>query len=142
VAAGGITLAVLNTTDRGGQSAPAPAPEHSPSSTSTPPPPPPTPAAPTTITLRFSITPANADVFVDDKRADADSLVVTRDEGKHHIKISAVGYQPHEEDIRFDETQRLTIELEKIATKTGGKQPVKQPPPKKHPDKIESESPY
>ena len=64
-----------------------------------------------------------------------------KDDAKHHIHIEAAGYVAHDEDIRFDETQRLTIELEHVAAK-----PVKghpqQPPTKKHPDKIESESPY
>jgi len=147
VAAAGITFAVLNSGGGGEQKLPS---TSTSTSTSTPTPPPiptpPTPAptpAPTTITLRFAITPASAEIYVDDKRADADQVVVTKDDQKHHIKISAPGYQPHEDDIRFDETQRLTVELEKVvATKPGGKQPAHPPPPKKHPDKIESESPY
>ncbi|MEO8548423.1 MAG: serine/threonine-protein kinase [Kofleriaceae bacterium] len=146
VAAAGITLAVLNTSDHPASPSPSPSPTPPPS----PPPPPPvavapTPppvAAPTTITLRFAVTPPTAEVYVDDKRADADQLVVTKDDQRHHIKITAPGYQPHEDDVRFDETQRLTVELEKVATKAGGKQPAHPPPPKKHPDKIESESPY
>ena len=108
------------------------------------PPPPaltPPPAVPATITLRFAITPPDAQVEIDGKHADADQVTVQKDDAKHHIHIVAAGYQPHDEDIRFDETQRLTIELEKVAAK-----PVKghpqQTPPKKHPDKIESESPY
>jgi serine/threonine protein kinase len=97
-------------------------------------------AVPSTITLRFAITPPEAQVEIDGKHADADQVTVQKDDAKHHIHIVAAGYLPHDEDVRFDETQRLTIELEHVAAK-----PVKghpQPPPKKHPDKIESESPY
>ena len=107
----------------------------------TPPPAVAAPAVPATITVRFAITPPTADVEIDGKHADADQITVQKDDARHHIHITAAGYVPHDEDIRFDETQRLTIELEHVAAK-----PVKGHPPvtttKKHPDKIESESPY
>ena len=101
----------------------------------------PPPAVPATITLRFAITPANADIEIDGKKADADQVTVQKDEAKHHLHIAAVGYGPHDEDIRFDETQRLSIELEKTAAKPIKSHP-QSPTTKRHPDKIESESPY
>jgi eukaryotic-like serine/threonine-protein kinase len=143
--AGGVTATVIATRSDEVPAAPAPS---TPTAPIAPPvaqnPPPaavtPPPAVPATITLRFAITPPDAEVEIDGKHADADQVTVQKDEAKHHIHIVAAGYVPHDEDIRFDETQRLTIELEHVAAK-----PVKghpQPPPKKHPDKIESESPY
>ncbi|MEP6863939.1 MAG: serine/threonine-protein kinase [Deltaproteobacteria bacterium] len=98
-------------------------------------------AVPTTITLRFAITPPEAQVEIDGKHADADQVTVQKDDAKHHIHIVAAGYLPHDEDVRFDETQRLTIELEHVAAKPP-KPDRGHPQPKKHPDKIESESPY
>jgi serine/threonine-protein kinase len=143
--AGGVTATVIAT--RSDELPATPATATTPVAPPVAPNPPPavTPpvAVPATITLRFAITPPEAQVEVDGKHADADQVTVQKDDAKHHIHIAAAGYLPHDEDIRFDETQRLTIELEHVAAK-----PAKpdrghpQPPPKKHPDKIESESPY
>ena len=145
---GGVTAIVVATKSDDLPAAPAPAPAPptpAPPVAQTPPSPPPpvAPAVPTTITLKFAITPANADVEIDGKRADGD-VTVQKDDAKHHLHIVAAGYNAHDEDIKFDETQRLTIELEKIAPKPGKGHPQQQQQQqtKKHPDKIESESPY
>ena len=136
----------------------SPAPTASPPAPTTPPPgppspdpppviavtPPPPPVVPATITLRFAITPPTAEVEIDGQRAAADQVVVPKDGKTHKIHIAAAGYTAHDEDVRFDETQRLTIELQKADTHTRTRpgRPTTHRTTKKHPDKIESESPY
>ena len=137
---GGAAAIVVATESDDLPAAPAPPPAP-PVAQTTPPPAPPPPAAPATITLKFAITPADAEVEIDGKKSDGD-ITVQKDDAKHHLHIAAAGYTPHDEDIRFDETQRLTIELEKVAAKPVKGHPQPQQQTKKHPDKIESESPY
>lgn len=140
---GGVTAGVVLTRSGGLPAAtppsPAPPTPAPPVAQAPPPAPQPAPAAPATITLKFAVTPATAAIEIDGKRAEGD-VTVQKDDAKHHLHIAAAGYVAHDEDIRFDETQRLTIELEKVAPKPGKGHP--QRPIKKHPEKIESESPY
>ena len=98
------------------------------------------PAEPATITLRFTIEPASAEVEIDGKRANADQVVLPKDGLTHKVHITAAGYVPHDEMVRFDENQRLTTELQKVGTKPT--KPQIHPTTKNRPDKIESQSPY
>jgi serine/threonine-protein kinase len=114
--------------------------------TMTPAPPPPKPvepAAPAQITLKFEVTPASAVVEVDGKKVDGD-LTVDKDTTTHKLHVSAAGYGAHDEEIHFDMTQRLTVDLAKQATvaPVGAKQPKAPATTKKQPDKIENQSPY
>jgi hypothetical protein len=95
---------------------------------------------PATITLRFAIEPASAEVEIDGVRANADQVVEPKDGEMHKVHITAAGYLPHDENVRFDETQRLTIELQKAGAKPT--KPQIHPTTKNRPDKIESQSPY
>jgi eukaryotic-like serine/threonine-protein kinase len=101
------------------------------------------PAAPTQVTLKFAVTPANAVIEVDGKKVDGD-LTVDKDTTMHKLHVSAAGYGAHDEDIHFDMTQRLTVDLAKQATvaPVGAKQPKAPATTKKPPDKIENQSPY
>jgi hypothetical protein len=62
----------------------------------------------------------------------------------HKLHVSAAGYGAHDEDIHFDMTQRLTVDLAKqaAAAPVGTKQPKAPATTKKQPDKIENQSPY
>jgi len=98
------------------------------------------PVEPATITLRFAIEPASAEVEIDGVRANADQVVEPKDGLTHKVHITAAGFVPHDEMVRFDETQRLTIELQKAGAKPT--KPQIHPTTKNRPDKIESQSPY
>jgi hypothetical protein len=144
VIGGGIAAIAIGASG-GGSSEPVAAapPVEKPAPAPTPPPVvAPTPAPAAKVTLRFAITPADAEVDVDGKRAAADQIVVDKDDQRHHVHIAAAGFEAHDEDIKFDESQRLTIEL--VKEKKAGATPTKTPPHTrdKKPDKIESKSPY
>jgi serine/threonine protein kinase len=129
---------------------PAPAPVATPVATPTPTlpvaPPPPAVApsvTPLPITLHFAIDPASATITLDGKPVTTTDLTVPHDDVKHHLQIAAPGYVSHDEDLRFDESQRLAIELVRAPHDTP---PPKQQPQHAHPTgkqpTIESESPY
>lgn len=99
------------------------------------------PAKPATIRLRFSVVPTFARVYLDGRRVASDELEVTQDQASHTVRITAPGYAPYEATVKFDETQKLAIELSRIskatrATKSSGASD------KRGTDKIESQSPY
>ncbi|HEY0251205.1 MAG TPA: serine/threonine-protein kinase [Kofleriaceae bacterium] len=96
----------------------------------------PPPAAPTMISLKLSITPKTAVATVDDKPVDGE-LSVARDDMTHKLHVTAPGYQAHDEDLKFDESQKLVITLERNQSPTKPSKPTKN-----HGGKIESESPY
>jgi hypothetical protein len=90
--------------------------------------------APETIVLKFDVEPAGATISVDGKPMPGDTLTVPRDGATHRIKIAAPGYAAREDTIKFDENQRLVVQLRHV---TG-----KPTPAKPNNDRIESESPY
>jgi hypothetical protein len=94
-----------------------------------PAPPPPPPAAAPTISLRFAIEPAGAAVELDGVFVTARQIKVHKDEASHRLRISAPGFLPHERQVRFDVTQKLTVQLRRVAPR-----PVRS--------RIESHSPY
>lgn len=147
VVGGGVAVAVIAssspTIEPVVATGPAPAPV---TMTPTPPPPPAKPVEPpvvTQVTLKFAVTPANAVIEVDGRKVDGD-LTVDKDTTPHKLHVSAAGYRTHDEDIHYDMTQRLTIDLAKqtAAAPVEPKQSKATPPTKKPPDKIENQSPY
>jgi hypothetical protein len=90
----------------------------------------------TTVTLRFAVEPAGAAITVDGVRVQGAELAVPRDEAAHTLRITAPGHIAHDEPIRFDESQRLVVQLKRA----GG--PPRGGDRKKPPDRIDSESPY
>jgi serine/threonine protein kinase len=105
------------------------------------PPPAVTPPAPAKITLRFAVEPKDAVIAVDGNAVTSGELVVAADSTEHALTVSAPGYKEHTETLKFDESQRLIIKLERATrTTTPPKRPVKQPPTKR--ERIEIESPY
>ncbi|HEX4453868.1 MAG TPA: serine/threonine-protein kinase [Kofleriaceae bacterium] len=108
--------------------------------------PPPTPAPTVTqlnITLTLELQPKDAIVTLDGKPVATTALSVAKDSATHHLKISAPGYVDHDEDLKFDESQKLAIELVADPKVTKPAQPA-QPTGKTKPKQptIESESPY
>jgi serine/threonine-protein kinase len=144
VIGGGIAAVAIGAGGGGkDEVATAPAPALAPAPVAKPAAPTPAPApTPAKVTIKLSITPPEAEVEIDGKRAPADELVVDKDDTKHHVHITADGFVAHDEDIKFDESQRLTIELAKQvkAVPTVTKTPTHTQT--KKPDKIESKSPY
>ncbi len=153
---GGISLAIAAT--RGGDEGPqaagqAAAPETegnpariaaaSPSPSPEPPPAPtvvtPPPAAPApTVTLEFSIEPAAAAVELDGVFVTARRIKVHRDDAAHQVRITAPGFAAHEGELRFDESQKLTVRLRRAAPQQAAR-PASRPA---RPARIESRSPY
>jgi serine/threonine-protein kinase len=112
---------------------PAPPPVVTPPPAATPPP------APATITVKFSVEPKHATISVDGKPVNNGELVADKDEADHALAVSAPGFKSHEEPLRFDESQKLVIRLEKATKATPIRKPPKQEPKR---ERIESESPY
>jgi hypothetical protein len=106
---------------------PPPPPPEAPPPEAPPPAPPPPEAAPT-ITLRFAIEPPGAAVELDGVFVTARQIKVHRDEAPHRLRITAPGFFPHERQVRFDVTQKLTVQLRRA--------------PRPDRSRIESNSPY
>ncbi len=107
----------------------------------------PKPALPKKITLKFTLDPADANVFIDDVAQPHGEITVPADDQKHTLKITAPNFTPHEEEIVFDESQRFSINLEKIVAKTTPAKPTKPTKPTKpgkpgKTDRIDTTSPY
>jgi eukaryotic-like serine/threonine-protein kinase len=98
------------------------------------------PAAPAKVTVKFSVEPKTAAITVDGEPVKNGELVVDKDDAEHELAVTAPGFKAHEEPLRFDESQKLVIHLEKTA-KPASSTPKPPKPPVKH-ERIESESPY
>ena len=119
VVAAGVAAIVLGTA--GAPIAPPPRPVAPPPAVVVAPPPAPPPPAPapppppSTITLKFTVDAANATIPVDGRKLDAPELTVGKDDAAHSLHITAPGRAPHDETLHFDESQRLSIELPRVA---------------------------
>ncbi len=102
------------------------------------------PAEPKKITLKFSIEPAGAQVFIDGEAQPEGEIAVPADGKEHELKITAKNYTPHVETITFDESQRFTLSLEKIAAPAKPTKPTKPTKPGRpsKPERIDTTSPY
>jgi hypothetical protein len=98
-----------------------------------------TAAQPTTVTLRFAVEPAGAAITVDGARVTGTELAVPRDDAVHTLRITAPGHTAHDEAIRFDESQRLVVQLKRS---TGPTRNTERRKPRSDTDRIDSESPY
>lgn len=74
---------------------------------------------------------------IDGKRVTGGALEVARDDAPHELAITAKGYQPYAEQLRFTETQKLVIKLDKI-----GKQKPRRQPKSGRTERIDTQSPY
>jgi eukaryotic-like serine/threonine-protein kinase len=98
---------------------------------------PPAPSEPATITLRFEVDPAGAAITLDGTHVAGHELAVAKDSATHALRITAPGRIAHDETVRFDESQRLVVQLKRTAD------PVRDKPHKEHPnERIDSQSPY
>jgi hypothetical protein len=143
---GGIAAAVVATQSPAVEPTPVATTPEPPKPIPTPPPEPPKPVVappvvPAKITLSFAITPATALIEVDGKRIDKE-LTVDKDTATHKLHITAKGFTAHDEDIHFDETERLRIDLDKVVPTTTTTKLPKEPNSHKPPDKIDTQSPY
>ncbi|HEU4731146.1 MAG TPA: serine/threonine-protein kinase [Kofleriaceae bacterium] len=108
----------------------APAPEAQPAGAAEP--------GPATVTVRFSVDPASAAIAVDGVRIKDTELVVPRDSAPHVLRITAPGHVAHDETIRFDENQRVVVQLRRAG---GPARPADRHKPRPD-ERIDSESPY
>jgi len=95
----------------------------------------------TTVTLRFAVEPAGAVILLDGTQIKATELVVPKDGASHTLRITAPGHVAHDETIRFDESQRLVVQLKRVV------RPVRGTGSDRHKqgsdtERIDSESPY
>jgi hypothetical protein len=104
---------------------------------------PPSPA-PAEITLRFAVDPPAAAIELDGAPVADRQVAVPKDGALHRLRITAPGYAPHEEDVRFDENQKLTVVLKRAATRPPVRPPrgTTRPERPERPERIESKSPY
>ena len=94
-------------------------------------------AAAATVTLRFAVEPAGAAILVDGARIQGSELVVPRDDRTHTLRITAPGRLAHDETVRFDESQRLVVQLRRAGGRGNDGKPHAGSA-----DRIDSESPY
>jgi eukaryotic-like serine/threonine-protein kinase len=105
------------------------------------------PAASATIRLRFEVEPDGAEISVDGKPVAGAELEVPRDEAAHSLRVAAAGFVAEEEQIRFDESQRLVVRLKPEPKEPGTRRPRPERPPEtprrpQRPERIDSDSPY
>ena len=101
------------------------------------------PAVPATVTLQFSVEPASAAIVLDGTQIKAAELVIPKDNALHNLRISAPGYVGHDQTIRFDQSQRLLIHLQRAATRPVRNNERRKPgTDPERPERIDSESPY
>ena len=108
----------------------------------TPPPeeikvPPPPPVA-TAVTLRFAVEPAGATISIDGAAVKGGRITVPKDDAPHRLRISAPGFAMHEEELRFDESQKLTVQLRRAGRPVGSQRARVE----RKVERIESKSPY
>jgi len=107
-----------------------------------PPPQAPPAVTPETITLRFNVEPATAIIQIDGKAVTAEHTV-PKDGAEHALTITAPGFDDYAETIKFDETQRIKVALEKQkANRPTRPTRPKGPKGNNRNDRIDSESPY
>ncbi|MEO7729879.1 MAG: hypothetical protein ABIY55_02820, partial [Kofleriaceae bacterium] len=95
------------------------------------------PGEPATITLRFEVDPAGAAITLDGTAVRGHELAVPKDAADHTLRITAPGRVAHDETVRFDESQRLVVQLKRSAEPVRGK-----PRKDRGNDRIDSQSPY
>ncbi|MFN0252219.1 MAG: protein kinase domain-containing protein [Kofleriaceae bacterium] len=110
------------------------------------------PDEPKNITLKFTLDPPDAQIFLDDLAQPPGEITVPADGQKHQLKIVAKNYVTHEETITFDENQRFSLSLDKVeATAAKPTKPSKPPKPTKptkptgkggKTERIDTTSPY
>jgi serine/threonine-protein kinase len=117
---------------------PPPKQETAPAQEVKPPPPPATTTA--VVTLRFQVEPANAAISIDGKPVKDGKITAPKDDAPHKLRITALGYAAHEETIRFDETQKMIVQLSRAGRTTN---PQQQRARVQHKvERIDSKSPY
>ena len=88
-----------------------------------------------TIGLRFAIEPAGAAVELDGVFVTARQITVRKDSVPHLLRISAPGFAMQERDVRFDDSQKLVIQLRRMSPGAPARRAPVRP-------KIDSQSPY
>ena len=88
-----------------------------------------------TITLRFALEPAGASIVLDDVFVTSRQIKVHKDDAPHQLRISAPGFTAYEGEVRFDESQKLTVRLVRAPAAAATARSVR-------PSRIDSKSPY
>jgi serine/threonine protein kinase len=91
------------------------------------------------ITLRFAVEPAAAKIELDGVPVEGRQITVRRDGAAHRLRITAPGFTTHEDEVHFDESQKLVVQLKRAQPRTVHPQQQQQ---QRKPDHIESTSPY
>jgi hypothetical protein len=89
------------------------------------------------ITLRFEITPKTAKIELDGVPVKARQIAVRKDDAPHRLRITAPGFATYEEEVRFDESQRLVVPLKRATTR-----PTHPGQGSSRTERIDSQSPY
>ncbi len=100
------------------------------------------PSKASTITLKFSVAPPSARIYLDGSRLRSNEIVVPKDDAPHKVHISAPGFVPYDETITFDETQKLAIDLSRSSRAGRATKAASTSTANRGSDKIESQSPY
>jgi eukaryotic-like serine/threonine-protein kinase len=103
--------------------------------------------APETITLRLAVDPPGAAVTLDGGQVRGTELAVVRDGARHHLRITAAGYVDYDEVLRFDESQRIVVQLKRVSSPVRGRERRRdrvrtEPERPERLERIESRSPY
>jgi hypothetical protein len=98
----------------------------------------PPPAVATAVTLRFAVEPAGATISIDGAAVKGGRITVPKDDAAHRLRISAPGFASHEEELRFDESQGLTVQLRRAGRPIGSQRARVE----RKVERIESKSPY
>jgi serine/threonine protein kinase len=94
------------------------------------------------VTLRFAVEPTDATIVVDGHAVSGGQLVVEPDGDEHVLTVRAPGYKEHTETLKFDESQRVIIKLERAAKAPTPAQIKRAVKPATKRERIEVESPY
>jgi serine/threonine-protein kinase len=96
------------------------------------------------ITLRFSIEPAaasaSATIEIDGALLAERQITVRKDTVLHRVTITAPGFVTREEEVRFDETQKLILQMRRAPTRPA--RPTRPTEDERKPQRIEIKSPY
>ena len=100
------------------------------------------PPPPASVTLKFVVEPAGAVISIDGVVVKDGQIVVPTSDAKHRLRIAAPGFVAHEEEVRFDENQKLTVQLKRAGRPTGSGSGGSRAHVERKVERIESKSPY
>jgi eukaryotic-like serine/threonine-protein kinase len=101
-------------------------------------------AAPATVTVRFVVKPADAELWVAGERIEGLAIERAASEEEVEVEVRRDGYEAKARSVRFDVNQQVEVILEPVPDRARpGKKPAREPSgskPKR--DRIITDSPY